>query len=303
MATFDHALQKAFVDALRREAERNSWWRDVMNDASLVIALRGRSLNVYWRGQALFTVTCPHGELRVTTHEKYLLDPALAGQVPLMADGTFDTAALLQHALVSRYEGPATLSKLKTAAGLFAGEEKRGCHEIAVRNPSVLDVEIAFPGKHTFEGGRTATAPRIDFAAVEADGADVRLVFWEAKTYANAELRALADEPAPVCRQIDDYRIVLEAQREAVEASFTKVAENLVAFKAMGWARQLSPLIEAVGAGKAKLHLGPAPQVNLVVFGFDAGQRDDQRWKAHLGDLKERIGNVRPVGDATQIRI
>jgi hypothetical protein len=267
------------------------------------VAPRGRSLNVYWEGQSIFNVSCPAGDLRVTTHEKYLVDPALAGQVPLMPDGTFNTAELAERALVRRYAGPDTLKKLKAAASLFAGNEKRGCHAIAVRNPSVLDVEIAFPGKHTSANGDVTNSPRVDFAAVEPDGADVQLVFWEAKTYDNGELRAFADGPAPVCGQIDVYRNVLQAQREAVEVSYTAVAANLVSFKSMGWKRELSPLIEAVGTGNAKLHLGREPQVNLVVFGFDAGQRQEKRWQSHLGKLKERIGKVLPVGDPKQISL
>lgn len=301
-ATFDHALPPAFVTALAKEAERESWWRDVLQDASLVVATRGRSLNVYWQGQALFTVSCPHGTLRVTTHEKFLLDPALAGQVPLGADGAFDTAVLLQRALVSRYEGPATLAKLKAAAALFAGDEKRGCHEIAVRNAAVIDVEVAFPGRHTV-GEHTHTAPRVDLAAVKADGSGVQLVFWEAKTYANGELRALGEEAAPVCRQVEAYRTILTAQRESVEASYTRVAQNLVAFKAMGWARALPPLIEAVGTGAAKLRLGDVPRVGLVVFGFDAGQRDEARWQAHRLKLEQHIPTVRFVGDAAKVKL
>lgn len=301
-APFDHALPSTFVAALREQAECEGWWRDVLQDPGLMVATRGRMLNVYWQGQALFTVTCPHGALRVTTHEKFLLDPALVGQVPLRTDGAFDTAALLQGALISRYEGPATLAKLKAAAALFAGDEKRGCHEIAVRNPGVIDVEVAFPGQHTL-GVHTYTAPRVDLAAVEAEGPDARLVFWEAKTYANGELRALGDEPAPVCRQVEAYRTILAAQREIIETSYTRVAANLVAFKEMGWTRPLSPLIEAIGAGKVRLQLGSAPRVGLVVFGFDAGQRDEPRWQAHRLKLEQHIPAVRFVGDATKIRL
>lgn len=240
--------------------------------------------------------------MRVTTHEKILTDPALAGQVPLLADGTFDTAALLQRALVGRYEGPATLAKLKTTAALFAGDEKRGCHEIAVRNAGIIDVEVAFPGRHTV-GNKTRTAPRVDLAALVEDGPDARLVFWEAKTYGNGELRALADEPAPVCNQIAAYRAVLTDQREAIEASMTRVAENLVAFKHMGWKRPLSPLIEAVGTNNAKLRLGDEPQVGLIVFGFDAGQRDEARWNAHQAKLKKDISKLLFVGDPTAVKV
>lgn len=302
-ATFDHALPPAFVAALAQEADGKGWWRDVLHDPSLVVATRGRSLNVYWQGQALFTVTCPHGALRVTTHEKFLLDPVLDGQVPLLADRTFDIAALLKRALIPSYEGSDTLAKLKTAADRFAKDEKRGCHEVAVRNDAVIDVEISFPGKHTV-AGHNYHAPRVDLAAVEPDGSDARLVFWEAKTYANGDLRALNEETLPlVCQQIEAYRSILSAQSAILEASYTRVAQNLVAFKAMGWVRKLSPLIEAVGTGAAKLQLGDEPRVGLMVFGFDAGQRDEARWKAHRLKLERHIPRVRFIGDATKIRL
>lgn len=303
MTTFDHALSTDFIAALRTESERSGWWRDVLANPKLVIATRGRYLNVYWQGQSLFAVTLVQGALRVSTHEKFLLDPALAGQVPLRADGSFDIADLLNKALIDRYDGPATLAKLMTAAGRFADAEKKGCHEIAVRNSNVIDVEVAFPGKYDFDGKEMA-APRVDIAALEADGSEARLVFWEAKTYANGELRAIGEKtPAPVTGQIQRYRTILAQHRDAVEASYAKVAANLVEFKKMGWARSLSPLIQAVGEGTARLHLGDEPAVNLVVFGFDAGQRDEPRWVAHQAKLQSDVGRTKYVGDPTKIRL
>jgi hypothetical protein len=71
---------------------------------------------------------------------------------------------------------------VKTAAGLFSGSEKTGCHEIAVRNPGIIDVEIAFPGTVSLDdGGDDKRAPRVDLASLETDGDKARLVFWEAK--------------------------------------------------------------------------------------------------------------------------
>lgn len=300
---FDHALSQAFIEVLRQEADRESWWRDVLADPNLVVATRGRSLNVYWKGQSLFRASLIGGALVVTTHEKFLLDPALDGQVPLRTDGTFDIAALLQKGFMGRYEGKDTLRKMKSAAGVFADAEKAGCHEVAIRNPNVIDVEVAFPGKYVFDGKET-TAPRVDLAAVEADGPDARLVFWEAKTYDNGELRALDEEtPAKVCGQVERYRQILAQYRQTVEESYARVAGNLVAFKAMGWARPLSNAIEAVGKGEATLRLHDEPAVGLVVFGFDAGQRDEKRWVGHRGKLQERIGRVKLLGDAKQVRL
>ncbi|WP_407525060.1 hypothetical protein [Methylobacterium oryzisoli] len=303
MAPFDHALSQDFLEALRKEVARGGWWRDVLADPTLVIATRGRSLNVYWKGQSLFRASLVHGAIRVTTHEKFLLNPALEGQVPLNADGLFDIAALTQKGFLDRYEDKETLKKLKAAAGRFADAEKSGCHEIAVRNAGVIDVEIAFPGKYVIEETET-TAPRVDLAAVESDGSDARLVFWEAKTYDNGDLRTLTEEkPATVCGQVGLYRSILAQHREAVEASYARVAANLVAFRDMGWTRPLSPAIEAVGRNTATLRLHDEPAVGLIVFGFDKGQRDEARWVGHRSKLQQNIARVKLIGDPKQIRI
>lgn len=299
---FDRALNKTFMNRLAEEAAAGGWWRDVLADPKLLIAPRRTDLNVYWRGQALFNVRCSRGQLVVSTHEKFLVDPALAGQVPLVG-GRFDTAASLERALIRDYDGPATLAKMKRAAALFSGEEKSGCHEIAVGNAAVLDVEIAFPGRYAVAEGVEKSAPRIDLASVEAEGEDVRLVFWEAKAYANGELRALSDGAAPVCSQIETYRLALTQHRADIEASYAAVAANLVAFKDMGWARALSPLIEAVGRGERRLTLGEAPKVGLLVFGFDNAQKKEVGWQKHLGRLREAIGDVQAKGKPVDIGV
>lgn len=186
---------------------------------------------------------------------------------------------------------------------MLADAEKAGCHELAVRNPSVIDVEVAFPGKYVFDDKATS-APRVDLAAVEADGRDARLVFWEAKTYENGELRALDEKtPAKVCGQVKRYRQILAEHRATVEESYFRVAANLVAFKALGWVRTLSDTIEVVGKGEAKLRLHDEPAVGLVVFGFDAGQRDEKRWMGHRDKLKKSIERVKLMGDAKQVRL
>lgn len=88
-----------------------------------------------------------------------------------------------------------------------------------------------------------------------------------------------------------------------MEASYARVAANLVAFEAMGRTRPLSPIIRAVGGGDAVLRLGDEPSVGLVVFGFDAGQRDEARWVAHRAKLEAHIGRVMYVGNATKVRL
>jgi hypothetical protein len=164
---FDRALNAAFVAKLAAEARHDGWWADVLADPKLVIAPRGSYLNVYWRGQSLFCLKGTPSGLRATTHAKYLIDPNLASQVAL-TERNFDISTIVEKGFIRHYEGPATLAKMNSAAGLFSGLEKSGCHDIAVRNPGVIDCEIAFPGKVFLDdGGDDKQAPRIDLAALE----------------------------------------------------------------------------------------------------------------------------------------
>jgi len=299
---FDRALNAAFIAKLKAEARRDGWWADVLADPKLIVAVRGTYLNVYWRGQSLFRVESTPSGLNVTTHEKYLVDPKLASQVTLI-DRDFDISSLAQKGFIRHYEGPATIAKMKAAAGLFPGLEKTGCHEIAVRNAGVIDCEIAFPGRVLLDDGADDRhAPRVDIAALESSAGEARLVFWEAKHYSNGELRA-ENGLAPVLRQVRIYKKYLSENREAIERSYTRMAENLVSISDMGWKRQLSPLIADVATGKRALTIGAEPAVGLVIFGFDSAQRDHAGWKAHRERLEQEIIHVRTAGDAKNIRL
>lgn len=303
---FDHSASRKFMEQLRAENERRGWLTDVLADPELLIAFRGKYLNVYWRGQSIFRVGSSSKGLTVTTHQKYLVDPGLASQVPLGVDGRFHVEELTRRGFTQRYENAGTLERLKKAAGLYAGEEKTGCHEIAVRNNNVIDVEIAFPGKVL--GGDDVpekTAPRVDFASIEPDGDEARLIFWEAKAFGNGELRTAGSEAPPVCRQIKTYENYLSRDRRAVEDSYTRVAGNLMALKEIGWKRELSPLLHAVASGKRRLTLGKEPRVGLVIFGYDAAQGRDKRWKDHLSRLCDNVPGlvVRAAGSPKNIRL
>ena len=127
-ATFG-LVDQGFIQQLKAENTPGSWWADVLADPELVVGLRANYLNVYWRGQSLFRVEKGRTAPKVTTHEKYLMDPALRGQVSL-ANGAYEIGALIDRGFIRRYEGPNTLKKLKTTASLFSGTEKTGCHEI-----------------------------------------------------------------------------------------------------------------------------------------------------------------------------
>ena len=299
---FNRSLSAAFIKTLEAEALRGGWWADVLADPKLLIAVRDNCLNVYWRGQSMFRVTSVGGGFRVTTHEKYLVNPELASQVPLK-DRHFDISSLVERGFIRSYVGPATIKKMKSASGLFTGIEKTGCHEIAVRNPTVIDCEIAFPGVDSPLDGVTANRlPRVDFASLETDDAGARLVFWEAKVFDNGDLRAQNGAPL-VCTQVNTYMDYLFRHRQEIERSYTKVAANLVSLKGMGMKRQLSSLITDVASGKRRLTLGAEPKVGLIIFGYDSAQRDHAAWRDHLSNLTASIPQVIAVGDVKKVNL
>jgi hypothetical protein len=179
---FHHELNLTFIKNLEIEAKKErSWWKDILAHRELFIAVRDGCLDVYWHGHCLFHVSA--SGLKVSTHEKYLLDPSLASQV-LLKEGRFDLRKLLKEGFIERYEGMATLEKLKKAAGQYSEREKIGCHQIAIGNSAVIDCEIAFPGRVTLSNGKVVNNQRVDLASLKAVGTDTaRLVFWEAKHF------------------------------------------------------------------------------------------------------------------------
>lgn len=303
--SFDHSLSPDFRAKLIAAAA-SGWWRDVLDDQTLIVALRGSYLNVYWKGQSIFKVEPATLGLKATTHEKYLLDPRLSRQVRF--DGTaFDVAELEGKAFLREY-GRGSLARMKRAAEIYSGEEKTGCHLIALANPTVIDVEVAIPG--TVEKGEAGAvvSPRIDILALERLGDDLaRLVFWEAKAFKNPELgRSRSKTPAPVLSQIASYGAILETSRSEIERSYARLCGDLCAIRTAA-GQVCDPVVRDVAEGRRTITLGEAPQVNLLVFGFNARQRSHPEWQAHSkelkGELAKRGSRLRAVGNPRGARL
>lgn len=287
----------AMLEALAKLSEREGWCRDVIRDPSLVIGIRDEYLNVYWQGQSLFRVGMKGGRLTATTHPKYLLNPDLSGQVAIDVETNVFAAPRID-AMAKAYEPGITLGRLKRAAALYSGEEKRGVHDIAIANPNVVDVEIAFSGGDVTGG----VVPRIDIAALEPTDAGARLVFWEAKTFYNPELRSSGEKN--VVRQIELYRRVLAAFRADVIDSYRIIAGNLAALATTSsGARKLDPTVRRVADG-GELVLDEPAEVNLIVYGFDVAQRD-KVWRPFESELTTRLapGRILARGEAKGLKI
>ena len=294
MAVFKRGLSDNFIVALAELAQKPGWWQDVLADASLIIAIRDECLDVYWNGQSLFNADFRGGRVNANTHVKYLLDPDRSDRVGLNEDGTFH--AVLTP-MLARYV-PGTLSKLKRAADLFSGLEKQGVHAIAQANENIIDVEIRLDARDL---DTERDQPRIDIAAFEQRSGGVELLFWEAKLFANKELRASGSSQPKVVVQIKEYKQVLKARESEVLSSYRCIAKNLVAIAAMSdGVREVGPAIRAVTDG-VELRMGPPINVGLVIFGFDADQKTvGGIGHKHFEKLKAELsaGSVRTRGDA-----
>jgi hypothetical protein len=299
VGTFERGLSDDFIAALKTLAEKPGWWQDVLADASLIIGIRNEKFDVYWHGQAIFHAQFKDRRVNVNTHVKYLLDPCLDERVYLEEDGTFPVRSA---AILSRYV-PGTLSKLKTAADLFSGPEKQGVHAIVQANENIVDVEVTLDANGL---DIKRKQPRIDIAGFEQQSDAVELVFWEAKLFANKELRASGLAEPKVVGQIKEYICVLQERPTGVLPSYRRVAGNLVAIAGMSRdARKVGPAIRAV-AGGAELRISSPANVGLVIFGFDADQKvEGGIGHKHFRKLKDQLGaeSVCARGDADGLKL
>jgi hypothetical protein len=196
-----------------------------------------------------------------STHPKYLLNPNISGQVMPIGD-EFDLVKIEAEMLTRAYEHGKTLARLKSTAGLYSGREKEGVHAIAVSNPSVIDVEIAMSANGLTDVG---TTPRIDLAAFKPGDRGINMIFWEAKTFSNPEVKSGA-----VVEQIGRYQKAIVAFRPQIVDSYQCVANNLVAISDMSdRKRQVSASIRQVANNEVQLIVSEL-NVGLIIYGFDA---------------------------------
>lgn len=315
------SLGKPFLAALKALAHepQGAWWADVLADPDLLLAVRDRSLNVYYRGASLFRITPAGAGVAAETHAKYLVRQRQT-LTRLGPDGGFDLDP--GTAVWTRYEGPGTLSEMKRAAAALSGLEKAGVHALVQASPNIVDVEIALTGTATVPAesdgaeadaallapdAETHTAPasahprqdRLDVASLEERGepGEAWLVFHEAKLAANPGLRSKTI-PA-IVSQVARYRASLTAHAERLAVGYPALCHDLVRLDALRQAVRTArgldaaalpardPLVAEVASGARWLRVDPEPR--LVVFGFDADQRDGAL-RAVTDDLRGRHG-------------
>jgi hypothetical protein len=294
MAEFKRGLSEDCTSALQRLArERDgNWWKEVLANKDLLLAVRGRYLNAYVKGQSVFKIGpgVDRGKPRVEIHYKYLVEPEMEEGTPYVQfDGekfSVDPAKVIQ----TRYKLGVTLERLVRTAVRFSGAEKAGLHRIAAKERKVVDVEIAFT--RSGDAGEKSTAPRMDLAVLipwRSKGA--RLVFCEAKCADNVEIWKPAekkndqDEPRiAVVNQIAKYeKFIGDTQNtESLVDAYVRVCKTLIDLRQQGLNRKPDPLVEAVATKQIPLTIHP--KVYLLVYGFDA-----QKKKSTVKELLERL--------------
>jgi hypothetical protein len=264
----NRGLSQANVDFLNSEYDnQESFWKSLMDDNRLFIAIRDDKLNAYRHGCSLVEISPkPHKQaLECVTASKYLTK---SGQVKSV-DGRFDPDSLEMHTDLKDEKARASI--LATMRN-FAGPESVGITQILKVNPTIVDVEIAIPGEKT----------RIDLLLAMKTDSGHELVFFEAKTLFDSRVRA--DQGMPeVVKQLEKYKVALAKHGESILDSYRTVITNYQALKGIPDSRA-----GLMGVEVNKLTLCETP--HLVFVGFDRAQKREWKASQHHEKLKLALG-------------
>ena len=297
-------LSDAFLENLDQLARRDgSWWQDVLLRDDVFIAMRNNSLNVYYRGASIFRIDdAGGGRIKALTHIKYLVrqQQVLA---ELKDDNSFDPSNIGWQT----YEGNQTMNDMVRAAADLSGLEKAGLHPLVLGSNKVIDVEISLlrPDAETTDDALPEAAKksgvkqdRIDVVTLENRLEGVTVVFHEAKHFSNSALRAVA-EPK-ILEQMTRYHDAITRHEKAIADRYEVVCKTLVRLHQMRIDTRkdaggrppidLAQAVRDVAAGTERLQIDPNPR--LIVFGFDADQRDG-RWERDETKLKQLMPGIK----------
>jgi hypothetical protein len=300
MFYFKRGLSKELtkvLDDLAAEPGKN-WWKEVLANKDLLLAVRGGYLNAYAQGQSIFKIGAEKGtgldtdgNPVVSIHYKYLLEPS---RPPGKEYIHFNGKSFLVKpcdVICTNYESDRTLPRLIAAASVYAGKEKQGVHAIAGKNETVVDLEVAFT--QTSEAGEDVGAFRIDLAVLHPDGdGKAKLVFYEAKRADDSRIHAGSKGDAEVVKQMESYDKFLRTSAPDLARAYRDVCATLVKLCSHGL-RPLSQTILDVGAGAPTRTLSVDPIARLLVFGFDQDRKDGKIFMGHIKALQDRL--ARPV--------
>lgn len=291
---YKQGLNCAFVDRLNNlhSIPGGEWWRKMLDDPELFVAIRNNYLNVYYRGCSLAKLMLVDGEVVAETHYKYLLKPTVSKPYVRSLAGEFQ---LTDH-WPSGLAGPFTshlsnLSALKSAAKVYAGGEKKFVGEVIKKNRNVVDVEIALTkdavDATADQESKSARAKRIDIVALRWEGSNPTLDFYEVKLFSNNDIRAT--NVAKVIKQITGYEELLEKYEVQIRDGFRRSCDNLVELD--GIRPERKSWAQTVRDNQDRLTINTKPF--LVIGEYDGDQKVGKVWKVHRDKLSHSLGAKR----------
>jgi hypothetical protein len=299
---FKRHVSRELVQALNHlhGSAVGAWWRGLLSDPEVFVAIRDEKLNAYYRGCSLAEIRLEGGQVRAATHYKYLLRPATASPYIDAVGGDYQLPEGWKHGLDSIFIRDLTeLKDLKAAARPYTGEEKAFVGEVIRNHDSIFDVEIALIGEALDDTSEAETG-RIDLAALHLEGDEVVLEMYEAKLFSNPELRA-AGADVPVLEQVRRYERLLGEHAAAIRDSYIRAAENVTELVGMSPARRLWADRVLSAPQRFRLSLKPC----LIISGFDADQKRGKAWGPHLNKLTGQLGKKRLIaaGNPRNVRL
>lgn len=274
-----------FIAALNKEYNAGGWWRQIVDDKELFIAIRNEYINVYYKGNSLLKLSF-NGQLVAETHYKYLVRPDANPCLVKTSSGMGFTHDANQFAIRNLDE----INSIKKASAAYSGIEKESIQKIIQSNDNIIDLEIALTNEalkdemEPDEGKKRSTAKRIDFAALQKKDDFYEVVFFEAKHFSNKELRAKGNDDPSVINQISLYEKLLNTFKEDIIQSYSKVCRNLR--EILPYSQSTQAIINISEDSPLKINLKP----RLVIFGFDEDQKQGKVWQPHKDKLKKILG-------------
>lgn len=127
LATFNRGLDDDLVEALNDEYRKEGWWRTLIDNKGLFVAIRDGRLNVYYRGCSLAELWMHRGAVVGRVHYKYLLRPSVDTPYAELVDHTYRLPVESRELFATSPPScAAEIRALKAATKPYAEEEKSG---------------------------------------------------------------------------------------------------------------------------------------------------------------------------------
>ena len=218
---------------------------ETSQEMHLRLAIRNNYLNFYRAGQSVAKVGFVNGRLTAKIHNKYVYGEKGEGQryVTLAGSKLVDATKGTSKDYGGLFDLRAWMSVVNTD---HSGKEKQFVDRVVGRNPNTIDLEMALPN---VIAEKQRIAPRMDLVALEPDGDQWKIVFWEAKLADDPRVRRKGPGRPEVVDQLDQYSKWLGHADHAiaVASAYQNACRLLVDFHKL--ARSVNPGIESLGSG------------------------------------------------------